>query len=75
MRKLEEYVKLVPDKLEGIVEKRRVFMQTLSNEDYPALVSSYETSTSRSIILKTLEGHFSAQVPQELHFEKSTTGI
>lgn len=27
------------------------------------------------MILKTLGGHFSLQVPQELHLERSTTGI
>lgn len=46
MRKLEEYVKHTPNKPEGIIEKCRRLMQTLSDEDCLALVDSFETWTS-----------------------------
>lgn len=46
MRKLEDYVKRAPNKPEGIIEKCRRFMQTLSDEDCLALVDSYEAWTS-----------------------------
>lgn len=45
MRKLEEYVKGAPNKPEGIIEKCRRFMQTLSDEDCLAIVESYEAWT------------------------------
>ena len=46
----------------------RAFALTLFEYNQP-------TSTSRSTSLKTLDGHFCAQVPQESHFERSTTGM
>ncbi|MCL2443147.1 MAG: nucleotidyltransferase domain-containing protein [Treponema sp.] len=46
MRKIEEYVRLAPNKPEGIIEKCHKFMQTLSDDDCKAIVDSYETWTS-----------------------------
>ncbi|MCL2764670.1 MAG: nucleotidyltransferase domain-containing protein [Treponema sp.] len=46
MRKLEEYVRLAPDKPECIIEKCQKFMETLSDGDCKAILDSYEAWTS-----------------------------
>jgi len=46
MRKLEEYVNHAPRKPEGLIEKCRIFMETLSDENAKLLVDSYESWTS-----------------------------
>jgi hypothetical protein len=46
VRKLEEFVIRAPNKPDGIIEKCRKFMDTLTDEDVYELIKSYESWTS-----------------------------
>jgi len=46
VRKLEEYAKNAPEKPDGIMDKTKKFMQSLSDDDCLAVIQSYESWTS-----------------------------
>lgn len=67
MRKLEEYVRIAPNKPERIIEKCHRLIRSLSDEDYLELVESYEAWTDydfpkdHNIIMNNFSNPFELQ--------------